>query len=351
MVSDTEAHDRSRCQTPFMIMPRCPADQAVPEHKKAARRKFEVASSIPPAKRVKKNPIYVANVAPIGYIKNANEKRDTSAPNSPSAISVELPESASSEGRIRRSTREVFSDLLAKLDAVLPADHRSVPRPNGAGSRSLGSAGRSVHDVLTDVVRAVAARRSEYSDKADIRSNGAVAIEVSMPGWIISAMSPGAKHFFKDAPWGSVEGQSLADFVQWEDLDDFNALCLSPPCKSVELEEKKRIRLLHWTGVNGKGHDKVCPSQYTSDEDQCLVPQDAESDVETVVASGSGFGCSAFDDDPLLSDQPDLAETTPFLRCKYIDAQVQVLQVTSSVPSDETTEAASSRALVAISVL
>ena len=196
----------------------------------------------------------------------------------------------------------------------------------------------------------VAASRSEYSDKDNLRSDGAVAIEVSMPGWIITAMSPVANHFFKDAPWGSVEGQSLADFVQWEDLDDFNALCLRPTCKSFD----KKIRLLHWKCVNGKGHDinfKVCPSQSTSDEDQCLVPQDAECDVETVVASGNGFGCSAFDDDPLLSIQPDLAHTTPLLRCKYIDAQVQVQRMTSTVPSDAKTEAASSHALVAILVI
>ena len=70
----------------------------------------------------------------------------------------------------RRSTRETFRSLVSSLDSILPPEFRSHPRPNGAGSRSLGVAGRSVHDVLTDVVRAVAARRSELDSKSKLHA-------------------------------------------------------------------------------------------------------------------------------------------------------------------------------------
>jgi hypothetical protein len=159
-----------------------------------------------------------------------------------------------------RPTRTVLKELVATLDTVLPEAYRSTPRPNGAGSRSLGKSGRSMHDVLADVVRAVAARRADFDRTQVFRSRGPLIFEVEMPGWIITSMSPGAELFFKDAPWGSMEGQSLADFVQWEDLEDFNTLFvesgsapISPAASSVSGASKVRhgcqgrqIRMMHF---------------------------------------------------------------------------------------------------------
>ena len=312
--------------------------------RKRPLRKFEAASRALPAKRAKQHPIYVVHEPP-------------AKPSSPENISIELPGSPSSVGKIRRSTREVFRSLLAKLDAVLPVDQRSTPRPNGAGSRSLGSAGRSIHDVLSDAVRAVAARRSERDHEAVLRPNGSMAIEVEMPGCIVTAMSPGAELFFKHAPWGSVEGQSLADFVQWEDLDDFDAMCQCPTVNDApEGQEKRRIRLQRWEGFNKMEVDcsKVVPlAQYAAhDQDRCLVPQDSESDYKDVFSVGSTFGCSAFEDDPLLFDQPELDHATPLLRCEYVAAEVQALRMQAAVSdSAMAVSPVSHRVLVTLSLL
>jgi hypothetical protein len=74
------------------------------------------------------------------------------------------------------------------------------------------------------VVRAVVALRKQLDQQAVLRSMDAVMVEVEMPDWIITAMSPGAEIFFNDAPWGSMMGQSLTDFVKWEDLADLDSL-------------------------------------------------------------------------------------------------------------------------------
>jgi hypothetical protein len=144
----------------------------------------------------------------------------------------------------QRPTREAFKKLVAQLDRELPSDFRSLPCANGAGGRSLGLAGRSVHDVLSDAVRAVAARRLEVESRRVLRSHGLLALEVEMPGWNIAAASPGADLFFRDAPWGRIERQSLADFVKREDFDD---LCTSTDASSLGSPGTPRsIRILHF---------------------------------------------------------------------------------------------------------
>ena len=297
MLSDTEVLARSRCQTPFMVVST--------GRKKTTRRKPEAEK---------------------------REKKKAST----FAVKVKVCHQ-------RSEKRQVFRNLLGNLDDAIPAKYRSARKSRGAGTRSLGSAGRSIHDILTDAMRAVADRRSEQSDKVKPCS-GSVTIEVEMPGWIISAMSPGARLFFKNAPWGCVEGHSLEDFVLWEDLNDFNALC---PCratsqvKSAKTQES-RIRLLHWQGFSEE--------DLAVDNEQCLAPQLDKSDHEDVLAIESTFRCSAFEDDPLLCDQPKSSCEASVWRCKYVEAQVQVLRI-HDVSSSESIGSASTRALVAISML
>jgi len=153
----------------------------------------------------------------------------------------------------KRPTREAFKKLVAQLDRELPTNFRSLRCTNGAGGRSLGLSGRSAHDVLSDVVRAVAARRLEIESKQMLRSRGVVALEVEMPGWIITAASPGADLFFRDAPWGRIEGQSLADFVKREDFDDLCTICTDAsvdthPCAASlgSPVTHRSIRILHF---------------------------------------------------------------------------------------------------------
>jgi len=146
-------------------------------------------------------------------------------------------------------------------------------------------------------------------------------------------MSPGAKLFFKDAPWGSVEGQSLADFVQWEDLDDFNALrpkrstplnehhgdrsacgpvlpssCTTPGSHEIKLG---RIRLLHFNAQDRLDEGGAFRHRLSSSTGSCPSDLDMVSDVETqiprVESCNSAFkiprveSCnSAFRFDPLL---------------------------------------------------
>ncbi len=145
----------------------------------------------------------------------------------------------------KRPTREVFKQLISQLDRELPTGFRSARCANGAGGRSLGLSGRSVHDVLSDVTRAVAARRLEVERRKVLRSRGRVAFEIGMPGWIIMATSPGAEAFFQDAPWGNMMGQSLAGFVKPEDLNDLDALASSSaqvPCaSSIEKAETRSL--------------------------------------------------------------------------------------------------------------
>jgi hypothetical protein len=145
----------------------------------------------------------------------------------------------------KRPTREVFKQLISQLDRELPTGFRSARCANGAGGRSLGLSGRSVHDVLSDVTRAVAARRLEVESRKVLRSRGRVAFEIGMPGWIIIATSPGAEAFFQNAPWGSMMGRSLADLVIPEDLDDLDALtsCSAQvPCAS-SIEKAETLSL------------------------------------------------------------------------------------------------------------
>ena len=146
----------------------------------------------------------------------------------------------------KRPTREVFKQLISQLDRELPTGFRSARCANGAGGRSLGLSGRSVHDVLSDVTRAVAARRLEVESRKVLRSRGRVAFEIGMPGWIIIATSPGAEAFFQNAPWGSIMGHSLADLVIPEDLDDLDALtsCSAQVACASSNERKAKTRLI-----------------------------------------------------------------------------------------------------------
>jgi len=56
----------------------------------------------------------------------------------------------------RKKRRHVQNELVRQLDMVLPKDFRRGMSVNGAGGRSLGITGRSLHDVLEDTVMAVA---------------------------------------------------------------------------------------------------------------------------------------------------------------------------------------------------
>ncbi len=276
-----------------------------------------------------------------------------------------------------RTTREVFKRLVATLDSVLPPDFRSAPRPNGAGARSLGKAGRSSHDVLADAVRFVAARRHKLDQQAMLRSRGAITVEVETCDCTITAMSPGAEFFFKDAPWGSMMGQSLRDFVQWEDLDNLNALmgslvatpaghdstpssvsCSRPaspaspasPVSSASSSgrgslkadahaEYRRIRLMHFTSSAPSS-----AAAYSSDDSEGPGFQPLPSSrpdghgnevplalLSTVATRGWS---DAFEHDPMLCDHPDANDNQGCFLAKYVQTSMQVLPVAVASPTE-----------------
>ena len=282
-----------------------------------------------------------------------------------------------------RTTREVFKRLVASLDAALPPDCRSLPCANGAGSRSLGNGGRSLLDVLTDVVCAVVALRKQLDQQAVLRSRGAVTIEVEMSDWIITALSPGAEIFFNDTPWGSVIGQSLTDFVQWEDLavlDSLKAPLATPagcdtapgsaagshptsPASSLSCSsagsssgsadsraEHRHIRLMHFTSRPA--------AAFSSDDPQgqsCqTVQQSRDNSLDghgddmplTLLPPAAAHGWpDAFEHDPMLCDQPAANEVQGRFKAKYVNTTMQVLPVATTPPTGP------HRALVAIFLL
>jgi hypothetical protein len=54
--------------------------------------------------------------------------------------------------RSRRLEREETKNVLQKLDSFVPQHKRRAAQSNGAGARSIGAQGRTLNDVLGDVV-------------------------------------------------------------------------------------------------------------------------------------------------------------------------------------------------------
>jgi hypothetical protein len=327
-------------------------------------------------------------------------KKDKGAPSPRCAVVVEPASPSRDAGPPVRTTREVFKRLVATLDSVLPTDFRSVPRPNGAGARSLGNAGRSAHDVLADAVRFVAARRHKLDQQAMLRSRGSMTVEVETSDCTITAMSPGAENFFKDAPWGSMMGQSLRDFVKWEDLDNLNALMSSPvktpaghdnapssvsgsrpaspasplssSCSSASSSsrrgslkadahaESRCIRLMHFTSMESDmpSRPRCAPrwaAAYSSDDSEgpgCQPVQSSTPDWHVnevpftlpLVAAARGWS-DAFEHDPMFCDQTEADDSEGRFLAKYVQTNMQVLPVKVA----STTEP--HRVLVVISLL
>ena len=280
--------------------------------------------------------------APAGTSKRTKPSRR------PSDASLENSDALATVTSKANPTRKLFKELLVSLDLVLPDEFRSCARPNGAGLRSLGIAGRSMHDVLSDVVRAVASRRAELDRKSMLRSHGSMVLEVEMPGWNITSKSPGAELFFKGNPWGDLEGQSLTDFLQREDVEYLNAMWSgsssastpststsphtpSSPSSSVASCSRpsaatcagtRGIKLMHFSGLaNGSRMPKVVSK---------VSNQPGDDEGQISVTSFEGCGCSAFEYDPLLLEEADPVASLQDLQVHLVEAKVQMLKVPNS---------------------
>ena len=231
----------------------------------------------------------------------------------------------------RKETRERQRRLVARLDELLPPGARIRATVNGAGGRALGVSGRSLHDVLEDVrdhlISTMPERNASHrpaspdSDAASAggglspasalpplltaslyqcaeslhddssvqggaqvdtdmyrlsitESHSLVAIELSMPDWIITHVNPGARAFFGTLPWMRLEGQCLLNsLVHYDDVGELQQLwtsvlgerganeangVLSRPREAGEgAQTPLRVRLLRCLPRNEAGN--ACP--------------------------------------------------------------------------------------------
>jgi len=158
----------------------------------------------------------------------------------------------------RKESRTVQNELVRRLDEALPQDFdRTVPGKLSAGPLALGKSGRTLHLVLEDTLRhmrqdasIVLATRlqgatsqqamqsglltpqgavltkcnvgddfSSLHRAALMNSTSLIVIELENPWcWTITDVGLGAQRFFRDAPFSSVVGHSLANLMRCEDL-------------------------------------------------------------------------------------------------------------------------------------
>jgi len=132
----------------------------------------------------------------------------------------------------KRQMREERRELLRGLDRLLPPSDRQSNPVKTSGSRSCGLAGRSLDNILFDVMghiqkrgllsklpRALRSGRAPLQagqgaghaktylgevDRAGFLSSHSVFVaEISLPDWSVNALSPGAAKFLDCSPWAS----------------------------------------------------------------------------------------------------------------------------------------------------
>ena len=161
----------------------------------------------------------------------------------------EEPEGSRARGICRKEKRQLQKQNVNTLDALLPDAFRSNPVKNCAGRRSMGSEGRSLHDVLVDTIQCLKSMRAhdqsvdancggptianeqthaqtesrqvtpEMMRDGLMSSRSLAVMELEMPSWTVISLNPAAKDLFGDTPWGSCEGQCLANsIVHFEDM-------------------------------------------------------------------------------------------------------------------------------------
>ena len=155
-----------------------------------------------------------------------------------------------------------------------------------------------------------------------------------------------------------MEGQSLADFVQWEDLQDFNDMWPSrnregktlPGAKSqhrlyTDSPETRKIRFMNFVVPYASGAPSTQPrtsSGLSLDLDghgrsygvvrevSGIVDTRDDDDTPARLPSGDELGCSAYDFDPLFFEETAHSNTLEDLRCQFLEADVHVLDLSSS---------------------
>jgi hypothetical protein len=258
--------------------------------------------------------------------------------------------------------------LVTQLEELLPSSARRSLSKNGAGvKRSVGTNGRTMHDILQDAlclvrdirsleagsspapcVRRADDRRggpieqdeSNSSSLAPAReallcAKGMLIIEVDFATHSICSLSIGAKDFFACSPFGSVEGFSLQHLLHIDDIASYEDMCenlsgwresareigapVPPPCTTklrvVHFFKKPRYGCRACDGGGGEAadrdDDKRSKSAYTREDD--------------LVRAFS----PPFQDDMLLNEEeptpaPEVSADIPCCAAEYVSFEFQV---------------------------
>ena len=197
----------------------------------------------------------------------------------PQSTKSEQPRSSRDKGISnvqRKKQRERQNNLVAQLDAALPASACRRVTVNGAGARALGTQGRGLHDVLRNTIACVAELRprlaptfkqeenvqdfldmhpapSVHLDEDLMRegllsSHSLAVIELVMPGFVMYELSPAAVKLFGHMPYIKFKGQSLQNgLVHPDDMNTLNNLFKD--AQRNEKEQKKNTAHGH-TGLS-----------------------------------------------------------------------------------------------------
>ena len=161
------------------------------------------------------------------------------------------PNERSAHYFLKRWHHEHLKSLIAKVEVLLPREFTSVPKRNGAGKRSVGSSGRSVNDVLSDLLRCIRYLRGmgtssrpctravtvkkeacpgvdtvnlfSIGTEALMMSHNMLVVEVKVgaqDNWIIARGGECAEKMWGSvAPWqGSCVGHSMSQLVHHNDF-------------------------------------------------------------------------------------------------------------------------------------
>jgi hypothetical protein len=190
-------------------------------------------------------------------------------------------------------TREQTKRLICTIEQRLPPRYKSKPQRNGAGtSRSLGTGGRALNDVLKDVRTFVAEKKlrgetdSSPSSLATLPAPGGqstsvcgelaraglfsahnlLCFEVEMGGeqdWLISASGQGAARRWSAAQWlGDGVGHSFSQLVHRHDFFKLltqgrQCLAASQPCPPID------VRVVVFDKVSwGENSERILTCRY-----------------------------------------------------------------------------------------
>jgi hypothetical protein len=162
------------------------------------------------------------------------------------------------------STKRVGKELVRQLDMVLPKEFRRGMSVNGAGGRSLGITGRSLHDVLEDTVMAVARLRGREAKSvkphADSRRRRISSAQPAAP----SSSKPTTSALQAGSVYGPMLRAVLESESASEDRSRLQGLIAASSCSSFSIRPTSmdctRDRLMPEGFTVGVNTIAPCPS-------------------------------------------------------------------------------------------